>query len=98
MFTIRREDRDLIFPGMRVLIGPELKGAELYGGEDPEFLKCWCGKEVTISKISPHGDWTAGIEEDESAFFFIEEIECIVDDIEINESDEPFSILIGGVA
>lgn len=87
----------MILPGIRVLIGPELLGAELYGGEDPESLKYWCGKEVTISRVEPNGDWTAGIEEDPDAFFFIEEIECIIDDTEIDESDEPLSIIIGGV-
>jgi hypothetical protein len=69
----------------------------LYGGEDPESLECWLGKEVTVRKIYPHGDWTFGIEEDEDAVFFIEEVECIVDDTEIKESDESLDILIGGI-
>ncbi len=86
----------MISPGMRVLIGPELLGAELYGGEDPESLKVWLGKEVTVAKINPSGDWTFGIEEDGNAWFFIEEVECIVDDTEIAESDESLSVLLGG--
>lgn len=99
VFAIRREDRDLICPGMRVLIGPELLGAELYGGEDPESLKVWLGKEVTVKNISPYGDWTFSIEEDSEADFFIEEVECIVDVYEeIEESDASLSILLGGYA
>lgn len=96
VFAIRREDRDLISPGMRVLIGPELLGAELYGGEDPESLKVWLGQEVTVAKIHPSGDWTFSIEEDGEAAFFIEEVECIVEDTEIEESDESLSVLLGG--
>lgn len=99
VFAIRREDRDLISPGMRVLIGPELLGAELYGGEDPESLKVWLGKEVTVKNINPLGDWTFSIEEDSEAHFFIEEVERIVDvDEEIEESDASLSILLGGSA
>lgn len=97
MFAIRREDRNLIVPGMRVLIGPELLGVELYGGEDPESLKIWLGKEVTVKDIHPIGDWTFSIEEDDEANFFIEEVECIVDiDEEIEESDASISVLLGG--
>lgn len=97
MFAIRREDRDLIYPGMRVLIGPELLGAELYGGEDPESLKVWLGKEVTVESINPNGDWTFNIEEDSEANFFIEEVACIVDiDEEIEESNASLTVLFGG--
>lgn len=97
MFAIKREDRYLISPGMIVRIGPELLGSELYGGEDPESLKVWLGKEVTVAKIYPSGDWTFTIEEDGDAAFYIEEVECIVDDIEINESDASLSVLLGGI-
>jgi hypothetical protein len=84
---------------MRVLIGPELLGAELYGGDDPESLKVWLGKEVTVREIHPYSDWTFSIEEDSEANFFIEEVERIVDvDEEIEESDAPLSILLGGSA
>ena len=87
----------MIFPGMRVLIGPELLGAELYGGEDPEEIKVWLGKEVTVARVYPSGDWTFSIEEDNNANFFIEEVECIVDvDEEIEESDASISALLGG--
>lgn len=82
---------------MRVLISSELKGAELYGGEDPENIMEWCGREVTVRTISVAGDFPVGIEEDDNAWFCMEEIECIIDDTEIDESDEPLSILIGGV-
>lgn len=88
----------MLEPGMRVLISSELKGAELYGGEDPESIMEWCGREVTVRQISMLGDFPVGIEEDHDAWFCMEEIECIIDDTEINESDEPLSILIGGVA
>jgi hypothetical protein len=83
---------------MRVLIGSELLGAELYGGEDPESLKVWLGKEVTVRQIHPFGgDWTFGIEEDPGANFFIEEVECIVDGAEeIEESDASLSMILGG--
>ena len=87
----------MISPGMRVLIGPELLGVELYGGEDPESLMEWCGREVTVRKISMAGDFPVGIEEDHDAWFCMEEIECIIDETEIDESDEPLSIIIGGV-
>lgn len=96
MFAIRREDRNILEPGMRVLISSELKGAELYGGEDPENLMEWCGSEVTVRTISMSGDFPVGIEEDHDAWFCMEEIECIIDDTEIEESDTSIGVLFGG--
>lgn len=87
----------MLEPGMRVLISHELKGAELYGGEDPEHMMEWCGREVTVRKVNMTGDFPVGIEEDHDAWFCMEEIDCIIDDTEIDESDEPLSIIIGGV-
>lgn len=98
MFEIREEDHELIEPGMRVLIAEQLKGSELYGSEDPQELAEWCGKEVTVYEVENIlGIWMVRIVEDESAQFYMAEIECVVEDIEILESDEPLSIIIGGV-
>lgn len=76
---------------------PRLMGAELYGGEDPEELQKWCGQEATVARITQHNDsiWMVDIEEDENACFYMEEIDCTVDDAEIEESEELLSVLIG---
>lgn len=85
---------------MRVVISSELKGVELYGGEDPESVAYWCDKEVTIRRILKGDDFPIRIEEDHGAAFCMEEIEHVVseeDDVDILESDVPFSELIGGI-
>lgn len=98
MFVIRREDINLLQPGMRVCISSELKGSEVYGGEDPEWLKKWCGQEVTIREILQNVDFPVGIEEDYGAWFCVEEIEHIVNDVDIEESNESLESLFGGVS
>lgn len=98
MFAIRREDIGLLQPGIRVCISSELKGSEIYGGEDPEWLEKWCGKEVTIREISPSGDFPVGIEEEYGAWFCVEEVEFIVNDVDIEESDESIEGLFGGMS
>lgn len=87
----------MLEPDMKVQITEELKGSELYGGDDPEELKQWCGKVVTVSRVQEHVQWMVYIQEDKDACFYMEEIECIVDDgVEIEESDEPLCIILGG--
>lgn len=86
----------MLAPGMRVRIMPKLMGSELYGGDDPEELQEWCGQEVTVSRVNKHSEWMVYIEEDEDACFYMEEIESIVEDAELPESDESLSILLGG--
>ena len=84
---------------MRVYISSELKGSEIYGGEDPECLKQWCGKEVTVREITQSGsNFPVGIEEDHDAWFCIEEIECIAYDVDIEESAEPLESLFRGAS
>lgn len=90
---IRQEDHELLEPGMRVRIMPRLMGAELYGSE---YTK-WLGQEVTVRHVTRYGEWAVGIEEDKDVEFYMEEIECIVDDTEIAESEESIDILLGGV-
>lgn len=97
MPKIRQEDHELLEPGMTVRIMPRLMGSELYGGSDPEELQEWCGQEVTVSRVHKHSEWMVYIEEDEDACFYMEEIECIVDNSEIPESEESLSVLLGGV-
>lgn len=92
---MRQEDHDLLQPGMRVRIMPRLMGEELYEGDDPEELKEWCGQEVTVRSVLHSTEWMVCIEEDGDAEFYMEEIECVVDDIEIEESGEPISVLLG---
>lgn len=79
---------------------PRLMGAELYGGSDPEELQEWCGQEATVARIKQHNDsiWMVYIEENEDACFYMEEIDCMVDDAEIEESEESLSVLIGVIA
>ena len=80
---------------MKIRICSELRGSELYGADDPEEYKKWCGKEVTVKRVSNPDQWMVDIEED-NACFFMEEIECIVDNVEIPESEESLSVLLGG--
>lgn len=94
---IRQEDHELLEPGMRVRIMSRLMGSELYGGDDPEELQEWCGQEVTVARVHKHSEWMVYIEEDEDACFYMEEIECIVEDTEIAESEESIDIILGGV-
>lgn len=92
---MRPADHELLEPGMRVRIADRLRGEELYGGDDPEELKKWCGKEVTVRRVKKYSEWMVGIVEAPEADFYIEEIECIVEDAQIEESDIPLSEFIG---
>ena len=96
MPTIRQEDHELLEPGMRVRIGPKLRGKELYGIDDPVECKHLCGQEVVVRKVECGSRWMVYIEEDEDACLLMEEIECIVEDAEIAESSEPIAALLGG--
>ena len=82
---------------MRVRIMPRLMGAELYGADDPEDYGRWLGKEATVKYVRKYKHWFVGIEEDDDVEFYMEEIECIIEDVEISESDESIDILLGGV-
>ena len=81
---------------MRVMISSKLMGEELYGGNDPDSVAYWCGKEVTIAQICERYEFPICIEEDPDSWFCIEEIECIVEDTEIQESDSSLADLFGG--
>lgn len=93
---IRQEDHELLEPGMRVRIMPRLMGLELYGGDDPEELREWCGQEVTVANVKRYTQWMVRIEEGKNAYFFMEEIDCIVEDDEIAESEESIDVILGG--
>lgn len=92
-----QSEHELLEPGMRVRIGPRLMGHELYGADDPASYKKWCGKEATVLKVDKPDHWMVYIEEDDGVCFFMEEIECIIEDAEISESEEPISVLLGCV-
>ena len=77
---------------------PKLMGNELYGVDDPDEYKEWLCQEVTVRHVAQYGQkWMVGIEEDKDVEFYMEEIECIVEETEIPESDESLSALLGGV-
>lgn len=80
---------------MRIRIGPRLIGHELYGAEDPAEFAQYCGQEVTVRKIDNPHQWMVYIEEHDRACFFMEEVECILDDAEIDESGESLDALLG---
>ena len=80
---------------MRIRIGPRLMGRELYGAEDPAEFAQYCGQEVTVRKIDKLDQWMVYIEEHDMACFFMEEVECILDDAEIDESGESLNALLG---
>lgn len=80
---------------MRIRIGPRLMGHELYGAEDPAEFAQYCGQEVTVRKIDKPDQWMVYIEEHDRACFFMEEVECILDDAEIDESGESLNTLLG---
>lgn len=94
---IRQEDHELLQPGMRVRIMPKLMGEELYGADDPEGLAQYCGQEVTVKEVKHYEHYMVAIEEEQGVEFYMEEIECIVEDTELPESDESLSALLGGV-
>ena len=93
---MRQEDHELLEPGMRVRIAQQLMGEELYGADDLEDYEKWLGQEVTVRYVKQYSEWIVGIEEDKDVEFYMEEIECIVDDTEITESDESIDFLLGG--
>lgn len=95
---MNKKDWLLLRPGMRVRIADRLRGAELYGGDDPVELQEFLGKEVTVRRVETHGDHIVLIQEDLDAAFFMEEIECIVNEdteTSIEESDIPLNEFIG---
>lgn len=90
---MKREEHSLIEPGMTIRIGHELHGND-YGADNPEELRQWFGKEVTVKKVDTAFDPMVWIEEDVHAQFFMEEIECIVDnEEELDESDMDITAL-----
>lgn len=70
-------------------------GKELYGLADPEYYKKWLCKEVTVKKVGKLDQWAVYIEEEETVHFIMEEIDHIVEDTEISESEESICVLLG---
>ena len=94
---MRVEDFDLISPGMRVRIGPKLLGEALYSADDPQEYVKYLGQEVTVLETFKSGDLRY-VRIDSGAddcTFLIEEIECIIDDVEIPESEESIAEYLG---
>ena len=83
---------------MRVRIAQKLMGEELYGADDPADYEKWLGQEVTVRYVKQYTEWIIGIEEDKDVEFYLEEIECIIDEAELSESDESLEALLGGIA
>lgn len=94
---MRQEDHELLQPGMRVRVASRLMGAELYGSDDPPSLEKYCGQEVTVKAVRHYDHYMVAIEEEDFVEFYMEEIECVVEDTEIAESEESIDILLGGV-
>lgn len=96
---MRKEDVKLLTPGTKVQIGSRLLGGALYGWEDPFELKQFLGTIGTIARVDESHDsktYTVEIEENGSgASFIIEEIECIVPEAELEESDSSIRDLLG---
>lgn len=80
---------------MKIRIATKLIGEALYACDDPVEMKAWCGKEATVKYVKEYTAWMVGIEEADFEFF-MEEIECIIEDTEIDESGEPLEVLLGG--
>jgi hypothetical protein len=90
-------DFNQIQPGMRVRIGPELLGEALYGAYDPQGYVKYLGQEATVLETFKSGDLRY-VRLDSGAddcTFLIEEIECIIDDVEIPESEESIADFLG---
>lgn len=94
------EEHGFLERGMRVLIGPELRGNELYGMDDPEDYLDYLCKEGVVEKVyEAHGDptWFVDVMMDDCGDlvkknFIIEEIQCIcgceseqLDDIDMDD-------------
>lgn len=81
----------LIQPGTKLLVGPELLGAELYEADDPEVCEAYLGNIVTAKKIfedTHNKTWMIDIEENPHVTFFIEEIEDLAEGYENEEMEE----------
>lgn len=86
----------MFLPGARVRIGNRFRGHELYDADDPEHYAKYFGCEATVKKSSEYGDepliFLTDIEgfPGEEAEFFVEEIDSIVGDenIDIEEGEE----------
>ena len=96
---MRKEDAKLLTPGTKVQIGSRLLGGELYGWEDPSELKQFLGTIGTVVRVNESHDsktYTVEIEEnDTGTSFILEEIEYIVPETELEESDSSISDLLG---
>lgn len=96
---MRKEDAKLLTPGTKVQIGSRLLGGELYGWEDPSELKQFLGTIGTVVRVNESHDsktYTVEIEENGTGTSFIlEEIEYIVPETELEESDSSISDLLG---
>lgn len=96
---MRKEEVSLLVPGVRVQIGSKLLGKELYGWEDPPDLRRFLGSIGTVTKVeetSGGQTYTVTIEENYTgSLFLIEEIEYVIPDEELEESDESIDTLLG---
>lgn len=94
---MRKEDASLLVPGMRIRIASKLMGEELYGAEDPMWMQKWLGQEAIVESVEMLDVPIVRIEdEDENGrpCFYMEEIDCIVADDDLEESDVPLSKLL----
>lgn len=96
---MQREDVDLLTPGTQVQVGPKLLGHELFGWADPDILNEYLGTIVTVKRVERSEDndtWYIYFEEigtDDP--FILQEIDSIVPDQELEESDASLSLLLG---
>lgn len=97
---MRKEDAHLLIPGTVVRIGDRFWGRKLYGIDDPEEMEEFLGREVTVKSVQV-GDYNnhklieVYFEEYEGWYFLIEEIEGIIEDRELEESEMSIEEFLG---
>lgn len=100
------EEHEMLVPGTHVMIGPELRGNELYGMDDPEDYEDYLLKEGTVQRVyAAAGDPTWFVEvllddcgDTSCKTFIMEEIQCICGDdfyqIEDIDADDFSALLV----
>lgn len=97
---MRKEDAELLTPGTLVRVGNEFLGKKLYKIVDPEEMRKFLGTIITVKDVRPftyggHELTEVHFDEGDGRYFLIEEIDGIVEDKDIEESDISIEDFLG---
>lgn len=95
-----KEEAYLLTPGTIVRVGDKFLGKELYNIADPKEMAKFLGTNVTVSSVKEYGFGNVQLtevyfDEGDGVYFLIEEIEGIVEDKPLEESDMSIEDFLG---